>query len=494
MLSTLITTLQNALQPSRSYLFGSFLPVLLAFLSSVAVAATSFAGARKLLYQLVQEKPIAATSWVLLLLVVFAYIFSVIVGPLRRVLEDFPLLRNPLLRRQIRLAEEARRQLNLYQCQYAELVEAGWIARLRDARNLGKQTVTDDKAPRRDGLDLSNVEAALLSSLQECLKERALHPKQAKDGDASKVKAADAALEPILSALQSRLEASTKGQAGGGPKLGLLQPFLDKGWANSDETLGSLCEDAAAFHDMRAKLEELKERKSRLADLTPSDLSPALAQLRALLANGWVNGCAVLGSLHEEAVDLVQYVERRLQTKRLRAFERYASFPDCIAPTRMGNLAGTLRSYAQTRYGMPLDILWTRFQRVLQDDEKLNGTLQDAKIQLDFLVSLTWLTAAFTLVWTAVLAVYSRSYGAFLVVSLLGPLCVGLFYWLACQAYLTFSEVMCGAVDLRRFDLLTALKQPLPSFPEQEKDRWGALSQWVGYGSTPDGTFFRHKS
>ena len=150
----------------------------------------------------------------------------------------------------------------------------------------------------------------------------------------------------------------------------------------------------------------------------------------------------------------------------------------------MGNLAGTLRSYAQSRYGMPLDILWTRFQRALQEDEKLNSSLQDAKVQLDFLVSLAWVAGVFILFWSVVLAFWSQSLVAFLALLVVGPFLVYLLYRLACQAYLTFSEVMRSAVDLHRLDLLTALRMP-PGVSWAGTNEWGRIAEWLGPAMRP---------
>jgi hypothetical protein len=396
-LSTLITTLQSSLLASRSYLFGSLLPVLLAVLGSDMVTRLAFPRVHSLAAQLVTEN-----TWMLLLLIVFAYVFSVLVEWLRRLLEDLPFvfgrLRLALLQHQIYLAETARRELEKYEELYLDLVQQDWTKQLREARKAGSKAPLDSGAKDR----LKAVEQKLIAAGQNDVK--------------------GLSLATLM-----------------GP-LGDLKELLDRYSANDND----------------------KDSK-------------------------------YLGSLHEKASDLVRYVERALQTLQLRAFENYAAFPDSIAPTRMGNIAGTLRSYAQTRYGMPLDIVWTRFQRVLQDDEKLSGTLQDAKIQLDFLVSLTWLAGAFTFVWSIVLGTCARASWTFLAVSVMGPLLVFSSYRLACRAYRIFAEVMRGAVDLHRFDLLAELRLPLPTFPEQERETWRRVSDWLGAGNNPDGTFFRHK-
>jgi hypothetical protein len=405
MLSTLLNTLQSGLLGSRTYFFGSFLPLALFFLASLSIGATTFPRLHALLGALVTERPGSAAAGSLLTLLVSAYVLSAVNTSLRRLLEgEFrffppPPLRSELLRRELKVAAEARRNFERHQRSYFELVRPGWVEQLREARKQGASKPPPAEIPG-----------------------------------------------PILAAVEA-----------------------------------------------------LEKRKARFETLTLADLGAVLSDLKTRLESSSANDKASavsrrLNSLHIRVVDLVDYAARRLQNARLAAYKSFAAFPDSIAPTRLGNIAGTLRSYASSRYGLPLDLLWTRFQRVVQDDEKLNGTLQDAKVQLDFLVSLAWLAGLFVVAWSVALAIYSRALGTYLLLALAGPFLVYLLYWLACQAYLTFAEVVRSAVDLRRFDLLAALRIPPPAYPDQEREVWGRVGAWLGHGNAPDGVFFRGKS
>ena len=70
-----------------------------------------------------------------------------------------------------------------------------------------------------------------------------------------------------------------------------------------------------------------------------------------------------------------------------------------VAPTALGNVGANMQSYAWTRYGLNLATFWSRLQPVLQKHQDFYAVLQEAKVQLDFLVASVFLSAATTIVW-----------------------------------------------------------------------------------------------
>jgi hypothetical protein len=191
-------------------------------------------------------------------------------------------------------------------------------------------------------------------------------------------------------------------------------------------------------------------------------------------------------------VDNIRYLQSRVQNRRLKAYWQMAAFPEALAPTRLGNIAGTLRSFGETRYGIAVDVFWTRLQAVILTDKDTFNTIQDAKIQLDFFVSLTWLTAVFTAVWSVILALTSANIVLFLVVVIAGPLLVRLWYSLACQMYVVFADAMRSAIDLLRFKLIQAYHLPLPAGSSDERRLWQELAARVGYDSPTGDAIYKH--
>jgi len=160
-----------------------------------------------------------------------------------------------------------------------------------------------------------------------------------------------------------------------------------------------------------------------------------------------------------------------------------------LAPTRLGNLTRTMRSYALDRYGLDLEIFWTRLQRALQKETSFNTTISDSKIQVDFLVSLFFMTVIFTIYWSVYCLWVQPEPRAFLGVAALGPVAARLLYLAACQNYLVFCDLMRSSVDHFRFDLLDELHLKRPPGNREEILLWRELGGWIGYGNDVDVTF-----
>jgi hypothetical protein len=158
-----------------------------------------------------------------------------------------------------------------------------------------------------------------------------------------------------------------------------------------------------------------------------------------------------------------------------------AQVQNVLAITRMGNIGQTMRSYAITRYNLDLDIFWSRLQNSIQTNATTYfDVLQDVKVQVDCLVSLVWLSAIFSLVFTPWMFFNRTSVLGFAVAGAAGLLSLWL-YSLACSSYEVFADVMRGAVDLFRFRLLDDLHLGLPNGPEEERFLWERLGNMTGY-------------
>jgi hypothetical protein len=153
-----------------------------------------------------------------------------------------------------------------------------------------------------------------------------------------------------------------------------------------------------------------------------------------------------------------------------------------VAPTAFGNVADSLESYALGRYHFNLPTFWSRLQPLLQKRAEFFALLQDAKAQLDFLVTSTWLCAASTLAWLILLPVYSRSALLFAVIGLVGGLVSRLLYLAAVESYAAFSEAVRTSVDLYRLDLLEALGLQRPRSLHEERAVWDALQSAFVFG------------
>jgi len=157
-----------------------------------------------------------------------------------------------------------------------------------------------------------------------------------------------------------------------------------------------------------------------------------------------------------------------------------------LAPTRMGNVARTIQTYAVKRYEFNFDLFWSRMQRLLQKDKDFGPILQAAKEQLDFLISCSFLTFAWSVGWSLWLFLTSGPRWMFLAVALAGPMLSWGWYRAASAHYRTFADVLRTSVDLFRFDLLDDLHFPRPSSVKEERYLWQTLDALQSLGEVRD--------
>jgi hypothetical protein len=180
---------------------------------------------------------------------------------------------------------------------------------------------------------------------------------------------------------------------------------------------------------------------------------------------------------------LIDYARAKTNQEIIRLFnERQFNFPDQIlAPTAMGNIALSIRSYSISRYNLNIESLWSRLQKVMQT-EPFYTVLQDSKVQLDFLVSMFWLTTISTLFWLMALAFIGYSLRLYLVIALVGSFLVWALYRLALQNYRAFADLMRSGIDTYRLRLLKELQLPEPTGSREESALWQAVQDRMDYG------------
>jgi hypothetical protein len=194
-----------------------------------------------------------------------------------------------------------------------------------------------------------------------------------------------------------------------------------------------------------------------------------------------------VGALRQDRYDLLElfdYAEGAWRPLEVRYFnERQAGFGEgYVAPTAMGNVAESMQNYALSRYRLNLETFWTRLQVVIQSNKEFYSILQDAKMQLDFLVACCWLSTMTWLPWTIALPFIGSSAWLFLAVALGGPLLAYFFYALGTTNYAVLADLVSSSVDLYRFSLLKSLHIPLPNGTRQERALWRTLQDLSSFG------------
>jgi hypothetical protein len=257
----------------------------------------------------------------------------------------------------------------------------------------------------------------------------------------------------------------------------------------------------AALGELRADVQTAL--KTYAAPLPPrTRVTEALNRLAAALRQypldeGPANPVAAIATdLHNAQSELPQMLRQMrgvadaiLQKKS--ADLRAGFVLDDIRPTRLGNTRAAMERYPATAYLADYDFLWPRLSMVMGKNDTIKAAVEAAQAQLDFAILMTILAAATAIVWPVLLALIGNSIFLFAAAGILLPALTLFFYRMVEESQRTFGAVMQMAVDGLRFDLLTALHQPLPPTMAAEQATWREL-QYALYLGNPTNVRFRH--
>lgn len=262
---------------------------------------------------------------------------------------------------------------------------------------------------------------------------------------------------------------------------------------------------STGYQEAYAQVRRLRRRQQGHRLAWAHELNECVGALEAAIRNnpGLVDSPT---DAEDMLTEIIKYARDRWQLERItRHKQRQFNFPgtlkpsderstdSLLAPTTIGNIGRTMRSYAQTRYQMDLDLFWTRLHNcLLRAAPDYFAALQDAKIQVDALVAFVWCTAASTVLWSILLVFAYPSRRGFLAVTICGPIAVRVFYGVACSSYRVFADLMRSSVDLFRFTLLGHLHVPLPYGIDEERSTWVTLGNFVGYAEEQSLRYSHH--
>jgi hypothetical protein len=161
-----------------------------------------------------------------------------------------------------------------------------------------------------------------------------------------------------------------------------------------------------------------------------------------------------------------------------------------LAPTRLGNDVAALRSYCDTRYSFDFDLFWPRLYLVMKN-QKIVEKLTMAKIQVDFSILSLVLSILFLAIWLVILFAWGKSLTTLWIVVIIGPPMIALWLRMVHESYSAFAELVRAAIDVSRFDLLEALRLPLPASTEAEKKIWKQAAEMLSLDGS-DNTVLKH--
>jgi hypothetical protein len=176
--------------------------------------------------------------------------------------------------------------------------------------------------------------------------------------------------------------------------------------------------------------------------------------------------------LHSQAQSASTPQEANEIWAELLAFYPPPTHLDKMMPTRLGNILRAAEIYPYERYGIDAVVIWPRLRPLLKPE--VMALLEDRKTTLTFMLSMSLLSALFSLIWCPVLA-FSNRWDLFLLGALGWPL-AWMCYQNALQSALAHGEQLKVTFDLYRHELLRALNRPIPA--EDERKEWLRLTRF----------------
>jgi hypothetical protein len=217
------------------------------------------------------------------------------------------------------------------------------------------------------------------------------------------------------------------------------------------------------------------------------EIEKAVVELdRALRANDYDAPAPegrLLTETFQEFIQLIATAQARENHNHIRLqTESYFSFgTQNLSPTKMGNIANTIQSYAIDRYNMNLAVFWSRLQHSVAGDKDFSSKLESVRTKLEFLIGCSGLTAMWGAFWAVVFLTFGYEWIAFLCAAAGGPLIAYLWYRIATEHYKAYADVLRSSVDLFRFGLLKDLHLTLPEDVAAERALWDQLHALTAY-------------
>ena len=151
-----------------------------------------------------------------------------------------------------------------------------------------------------------------------------------------------------------------------------------------------------------------------------------------------------------------------------------------VAPTTLGNILALGEHYPRRRYGLEGVRSWPRLYQVLPPP--FVRRLAEARASMEYMLVLSTLGWLFALVAGLIVAVgdggrtlFAVCVGSGLVLAVLG-------YRGALAPATAYAVQVAAAFDLHRFDLLRALRVPLPTSASEERRTWRRLERLLHDG------------
>ena len=151
-----------------------------------------------------------------------------------------------------------------------------------------------------------------------------------------------------------------------------------------------------------------------------------------------------------------------------------------LLPLPLGNILRARERTPERKYGLDPIICWPRMWSLLP--ENVRTDLASARSSLDRLAELCFWGLLFAL-W-----IFLTPWAI-----VIGLLWVFITYRMACQAAMSYGDLLEAAFDLHRFSLYDAMNWPRPKNSEEEQVLGVQLTEYLWRGTLPDSKMYQSK-
>lgn len=168
----------------------------------------------------------------------------------------------------------------------------------------------------------------------------------------------------------------------------------------------------------------------------------------------------------------------QIEEKALLEYQRHRfPSPEYLMPTTLGNILRASERRPVQKYGLDAVVCWPHLWLLLP--EQVRSDIQDARANLNTAARIWFWGILFALVWTP-LALWALP---------IGLVTAWFAYRWSLMAARIYGDLVEAAFDLYRTQLYTALRWPLPTKSEEEKEQGERLTEYLWRGPVRPVTF-----
>lgn len=155
-----------------------------------------------------------------------------------------------------------------------------------------------------------------------------------------------------------------------------------------------------------------------------------------------------------------------------------------VMPTKLGNILKNSELYPYERYKIDAVLFWPRLPAVL--GESYTQSLEASKSSMDFMLIVSFLSSLFAIISGIALFWMGSSWWLFFICFLGGFALAIAAYLSALRAAVSYGQLIKGAFDMYKGDLLSKMGYAKPTSLEEERVLWESIGKLLYRGAVDD--------